>query len=111
MAEEKGISMAREENEKGGSDAAFYSHDVPLDALPKSRWERSWPTIACGAGLFSDGYIQGLAILSEKKKARNLTSSESLVLHSSNYRESTRPNIRRPMPHQILALLHSSELW
>lgn len=34
---------------------------VPLEALPKSRWERSWPTIACGAGLFSDGYIQGYA--------------------------------------------------
>jgi hypothetical protein len=33
--------------------------EVPLDQLPKSRWERSWPTIACGAGLFSDGYIQG----------------------------------------------------
>jgi hypothetical protein len=26
---------------------------------PKSRWERSWPTIACGAGLFSDGYLNG----------------------------------------------------
>jgi hypothetical protein len=25
----------------------------------KSRWERSWPTIACGAGLFSDGYLNG----------------------------------------------------
>ena len=30
-----------------------------LDNLPKSRWERSWPTIACGAGLFSDGYLNG----------------------------------------------------
>ncbi|MCJ1417369.1 hypothetical protein MMC32_003712 [Xylographa parallela] len=31
-----------------------------LEALPKSRWERSWPTIACGAGLFSDGYLNGV---------------------------------------------------
>lgn len=31
---------------------------IPLDQLPKSRWERSWPTIACGAGLFSDGYVR-----------------------------------------------------
>ncbi|EED23306.1 MFS phospholipid transporter (Git1), putative [Talaromyces stipitatus ATCC 10500] len=34
--------------------------EVPLDALPKSRWERSWPVIACGAGLFSDGYLNGI---------------------------------------------------
>ncbi|PYH45076.1 putative MFS phospholipid transporter (Git1) [Aspergillus saccharolyticus JOP 1030-1] len=35
---------------------------LPLDANPagKSRWERSWPTIACGAGLFSDGYLNGI---------------------------------------------------
>lgn len=26
----------------------------------KSRWERSWPTIACGAGLFSDGYLNNV---------------------------------------------------
>lgn len=41
--------------------------DVPVDRAPlenttKSRWERSWPTIACGAGLFSDGYLNGVRI-------------------------------------------------
>ena len=30
---------------------------IPLDQLEKSRWERLWPTFACGAGLFSDGYL------------------------------------------------------
>jgi hypothetical protein len=34
-------------------------HGKPLEDLQKSRWERSWPTIACGAGLFSDGYLNG----------------------------------------------------
>ncbi|KAJ6072954.1 hypothetical protein N7467_011039 [Penicillium canescens] len=29
----------------------------PLEDVAKGRWERSWPTIACGAGLFSDGYL------------------------------------------------------
>lgn len=29
----------------------------PLEETKKGRWERSWPTIACGAGLFSDGYL------------------------------------------------------
>ena len=33
--------------------------DAPLEQTHKSRWERSWPTIACGAGLFSDGYLNG----------------------------------------------------
>ncbi|KAI9926856.1 hypothetical protein ASPWEDRAFT_121569 [Aspergillus wentii DTO 134E9] len=41
------------------------SKEVPLDEPPvedtfKTRWERSWPTIACGAGLFSDGYLNGV---------------------------------------------------
>lgn len=35
---------------------------VPLENIQKSRWERSWPTIACGAGLFSDGYLNGVCI-------------------------------------------------
>ncbi|KAI4744322.1 MFS phospholipid transporter Git1 [Aureobasidium sp. EXF-12298] len=26
----------------------------------KTRWERLWPVIACGAGLFSDGYLNGV---------------------------------------------------
>ena len=34
----------------------------PLDELRKGRWERSWPTIACGAGLFSDGYLNGVSL-------------------------------------------------
>ena len=33
--------------------------DQDSDDVPKSHWERSWPTIACGAGLFSDGYLNG----------------------------------------------------
>ncbi|KAJ6028512.1 Glycerophosphodiester transporter GIT2 [Penicillium herquei] len=36
-------------------------HDLPpLEDKTKGRWERSWPTIACGAGLFSDGYLNGV---------------------------------------------------
>ena len=29
-------------------------------ATDKSQWERLWPVIACGAGLFSDGYLNGV---------------------------------------------------
>ncbi|PMD18731.1 MFS phospholipid transporter-like protein Git1 [Hyaloscypha hepaticicola] len=32
----------------------------PLAATQKSRWERLWPVMACGAGLFSDGYINNV---------------------------------------------------
>lgn len=30
------------------------------EATEKTRWERLWPVIACGAGLFSDGYLNGV---------------------------------------------------
>lgn len=36
----------------------------PLEKTPKGRWERSWPTIACGAGLFSDGYLNQVRCVS-----------------------------------------------
>ncbi|KAK5677869.1 glycerophosphoinositol permease [Elasticomyces elasticus] len=34
--------------------------ESPLAATEKSRWERTWPALACGAGLFSDGYLQAV---------------------------------------------------
>ena len=36
-------------------------HNAPLEALPKSRWERLWPVFAAGSGLFSDGYLNGVS--------------------------------------------------
>lgn len=47
-----------QQNTRGASVAGL---EVPLDQVPKSRWERSWPTVACGAGLFSDGYLNGVS--------------------------------------------------
>ena len=29
----------------------------------KGRWERMWPVIACGAGLFSDGYLNNVSYI------------------------------------------------
>ena len=26
-----------------------------------TQWEKLWPVIACGAGLFSDGYLNGVS--------------------------------------------------
>lgn len=36
----------------------------PLADLPKTKWERLWPAMACGSGLFSDGYINNVCQLS-----------------------------------------------
>jgi hypothetical protein len=37
-----------------------YVDDVPVAALPKSFASRIFPVFACGAGLFSDGYLQSV---------------------------------------------------
>ena len=34
-----------------------------VEKLSDSRWERVWPVLACGAGLFSDGYLNGVSPL------------------------------------------------
>lgn len=52
---EKAVDPAADSPERAISTAT----DVPLENIQKGRWERSWPTIACGAGLFSDGYLNG----------------------------------------------------
>ncbi|KAJ6095778.1 Glycerophosphodiester transporter GIT2 [Penicillium sp. IBT 16267x] len=47
--------------EKGPGPLEDGAYDLsPLEDKTKGRWERSWPTIACGAGLFSDGYLNGV---------------------------------------------------
>lgn len=58
------LTHERDLDEYGGIENAV---DAPLEAVEKGRWERSWPTIACGAGLFSDGYLNGVcaAVLSD----------------------------------------------
>jgi MFS family permease len=40
---------------------AGHIQHVPLEDSGKSRWERLWPVIACGAGLFSDGYLNAVS--------------------------------------------------
>lgn len=36
------------------------SGSVAVEDTNKSFWDRLWPVIACGAGLFSDGYLNGV---------------------------------------------------
>lgn len=56
MAEEKQMSIGNGATPEVIADV----ENPPLENREKSRWERSWPVIACGAGLFSDGYLQSV---------------------------------------------------
>jgi hypothetical protein len=67
--------------EKGPAPVNEAALDLPpLDELPKGRWERAWPTIACGAGLFSDGYLNGVSIQSSRYTAWRILSHVNLVI-------------------------------
>ena len=50
-----------EPNVSTGSDFDNLANVDPLATIPKSRWERIWPVMACGSGLFSDGYINNVS--------------------------------------------------
>lgn len=42
-------------------EAVFEAEQRPsVEQTDKSFWNRLWPVIACGAGLFSDGYLNGV---------------------------------------------------
>lgn len=38
------------------------TRNMPQEQSEKSRWERIWPALACGAGLFSDGYLNSFVL-------------------------------------------------
>jgi MFS family permease len=40
--------------------ATIQSDATPATTVNPSTWQRIWPTLACGAGLFSDGYLQAV---------------------------------------------------
>jgi hypothetical protein len=40
-----------------GVESGSDTQNDPLANIPKNKWQRLWPVLACGAGLFSDGYI------------------------------------------------------
>lgn len=42
------------------SNSSPQNHEDPLANIPKTKWEKLWPAMACGSGLFSDGYINNV---------------------------------------------------
>lgn len=55
------FTMFGRSQEKESAVTDMASHEDPLAAIPKTRWERLWPVLACGSGLFSDGYINNVS--------------------------------------------------
>jgi hypothetical protein len=77
-----------------------YAQNVdPLAEIPKSRWERIWPAMACGSGLFSDGYINNvryqLLVDQRLQVLTYLRSSVPYLQSSRNYMEKHIPNLAR----------------
>jgi hypothetical protein len=42
-------------------------HRGGVARVQKGRWEALWPVIACGAGLFSDGYLNNVRLFFARK--------------------------------------------
>lgn len=53
---------AMDETVKHDPLVSYDQDDIPsLEQTQKTFWERSWPVAACGFGLFSEGYVQGVS--------------------------------------------------
>ena len=59
MADEKNPRDTAVSSDDDAAQRELALGEIPLSELPKGRWDRSWPVIACGAGLFSDGERDG----------------------------------------------------
>lgn len=81
MAEDQ--SYSKEMPEKGSGPLEEQLVELPpLDETKKGRWERSWPTIACGAGLFSDGYLNQVCYVSSSwMQPHSFNATRSLLTH------------------------------
>lgn len=55
-----------------GSDVNNLANVDPLAEIPKGRWDRIWPAMACGSGLFSDGYINNVSHSLRRTSLTNL---------------------------------------
>lgn len=44
--------------------------EAPVESTEKTWWQRRAPVIACGSGLFSDGYLNGVCRSPPLKKKR-----------------------------------------
>jgi len=50
----------KKEPEAVVASAAPEHNEDPLATVPKNKWQKIWPVLACGSGLFAEGYVQSV---------------------------------------------------
>jgi len=50
----------KKEAETAVTDTAPELNEDPLATVPKNKWGKIWPVLACGSGLFAEGYVQSV---------------------------------------------------
>jgi hypothetical protein len=48
-------------------------NEDPLATVPKNKWQKIWPVLACGSGLFAEGYVQSVCFLPNLVLSQKLT--------------------------------------
>lgn len=59
--------------------AGIVDNGPPVELTNKTFWQRASPVIACGSGLFSDGYLNGVSILHVRAQAQKQKADYALV--------------------------------
>ncbi|KAK6371283.1 glycerophosphoinositol permease [Exophiala oligosperma] len=62
----------------GASDTVRMQSAAEGTTVTKGRWERTWPVLAAGAGLFSDGYLNNLSAASYPKEYANSAAQQNV---------------------------------
>jgi len=57
------LGIGKSDRTATGIESGSDTQNDQVEENQKSRWERLWPVMACGAGLFSDGYINNVCTL------------------------------------------------
>jgi hypothetical protein len=64
------------------SDVADRVNETPLEVSTKTWWQRRAPVIACGSGLFSDGYLNGVrSTLFPQRRLSNMLQGHRIGKH------------------------------
>jgi hypothetical protein len=71
----------KKEPEAAVTDSAPELNEDPLATIPKNKWQKIWPVLACGSGLFAEGYVQSvcfpqMSVIPEAHTLRSLAPLE-----------------------------------
>jgi hypothetical protein len=66
------------ENYHATDEKGDIERSASVSKTEKGRWERLWPVIACGAGLFSDGYLNNVRRNRFKKRQKDISQRNNI---------------------------------